>query len=255
MRLGLVTYNLARDWDLPTLLANCEETGFLAVELRTTHAHGVEPALSKAVRAEVRARFADSPVELWGLGTTCEFDSPDPAVVRAQLDEALAFIDLAKDVGARGVKVRPNRLHDGIDPARTCAQIGAALAQLAPVAADAGVRIYLEVHGRGTSDPRHIRAILDACDHPAVGACWNSNPHPAEVVDGSVAGTFGLLAERVNSVHINELWRPDYPYRELFALLAGAGYDGPTLAEIPESNEPLRLMRYYRALWEAYQPA
>ena len=42
MNLGLVTYNLARDWDLPTLIRNCEETGFHAVELRTTHAHGVE---------------------------------------------------------------------------------------------------------------------------------------------------------------------------------------------------------------------
>ena len=35
MKLGLVTYLWGRDWDLPTLIANCEKTGFLGVELRT----------------------------------------------------------------------------------------------------------------------------------------------------------------------------------------------------------------------------
>ena len=33
MKLGLVTYQWGKDWDLPTLIANCEKTGFLGVEL------------------------------------------------------------------------------------------------------------------------------------------------------------------------------------------------------------------------------
>ena len=41
MKLGIVTYNIARDWDLETLIANCEETGFAGVELRTTHAQAL----------------------------------------------------------------------------------------------------------------------------------------------------------------------------------------------------------------------
>lgn len=47
-KLGLVTYNLAREWDVPTILARCKATGFAAVELRTTHAHGVEPGIDAA---------------------------------------------------------------------------------------------------------------------------------------------------------------------------------------------------------------
>ena len=31
MKLGLVTYQWAKDWDLPTLIANCEKAGFGAV--------------------------------------------------------------------------------------------------------------------------------------------------------------------------------------------------------------------------------
>lgn len=66
MRFGLVTYLWGKDMDLPTLLDVCEKSGVLGVELRTQHAHGVEPVLSKAQRIEVRKRFADSPVELVG---------------------------------------------------------------------------------------------------------------------------------------------------------------------------------------------
>ena len=57
-RLGLVTYNIAKDWDIATIIKNCEATGYEAVELRTTHKHGVEPTLNKAQRAEVKQREA-----------------------------------------------------------------------------------------------------------------------------------------------------------------------------------------------------
>ena len=46
MKLGLVTYLWAKDWDLPTLISNCEKTGYLGVELRCDHKHGVETRLS-----------------------------------------------------------------------------------------------------------------------------------------------------------------------------------------------------------------
>jgi len=35
----------------------------------------------------------------------------------------------------------------------------------------------------------------------------------------------------------------------LFGLMKAAGYNRYCLAEIPETSDPLRLMRYYRALW------
>ena len=42
MKFGLVTYQWGKDWDLPTLITNCERTGYHGIELRTQHAHGVE---------------------------------------------------------------------------------------------------------------------------------------------------------------------------------------------------------------------
>ena len=46
LRLGLVTYLWGQDWDLPTLIANCEKTRILGLELRTQHKHGVEADLN-----------------------------------------------------------------------------------------------------------------------------------------------------------------------------------------------------------------
>src|SRR5690606_29387959 len=74
MSFGLVTYLWGRDWDLPTLIANCEATGVRGVELRVEHAHGVEPSLSAKERQEVKARFADRPVVCLGPGANQTFD-------------------------------------------------------------------------------------------------------------------------------------------------------------------------------------
>ena len=41
LKLGTVTYNIAKDWDLPTLIKNLTDTGFEAVELENdTQARG-----------------------------------------------------------------------------------------------------------------------------------------------------------------------------------------------------------------------
>src|SRR5687767_1538636 len=100
LKLGTVTYNIAKDWDVPTIIKNLTEVGFDAVELRTTHKHGVEIALSQAQRAEVRKQFEGSAVKIGGLGTTCEYHSPDTAVVRKNIDETKEWVKLAKDLGS-----------------------------------------------------------------------------------------------------------------------------------------------------------
>src|SRR5437660_804955 len=73
MKLGTVTYNLAQDWDVPTIIKNCEAAKFEGVELRTSHAHKVEVNLTKAQREEVKKQFLDSSVQLMGLGSAFEF--------------------------------------------------------------------------------------------------------------------------------------------------------------------------------------
>ncbi|MFA0758429.1 MAG: hypothetical protein KEFWMYNX_000546 [Candidatus Fervidibacter sp.] len=247
MRLGLVTYNIAKDWDLETLIQVCETVGIEGVELRTTHRHGVEPTLSADERQKVRQRFEQTRVKLVGLGTTCEFHSPNRDELQRQIETAKQFIVLAHDVGAVGVKVRPNGLPEGVPKEKTIRQIGEALRELGDFATGFGIEVWLEVHGRGTSDLGVIQAIMEVANHPQVGVCWNSNRE--DIVDGSVKANFERVRKWVRHAHINELWREDYPWRELFGLLRDANYEGWTMAEIPESADAVRLLRYYRALW------
>ena len=127
LKLGTVTYNIAKDWDVPTIIKNLTEVGMDAVELRTTHKHGVEIALSPAARAEVRKAFEESPVKIGGLGTICEYHSSDPAVVRKNIDETKEWVTLAKDLGSPSVKVRPNGLPKDVPEEKTLEQIGKAL--------------------------------------------------------------------------------------------------------------------------------
>ena len=249
LHLGLVTYNLARAWDLASVLQRCTEAGFESVELRTSHAHGVEPGLTAQQRREVRAQVQASQVRLCGIGTVCEYHSSDPAVVAANIAATAAAVDLAADLGCPGVKVRPNgdQVKAGIPKEETLQQIGQALACCGEHASKRGVEIRLEMHG-SVAAAADIQRILAACGQPAVRVCWNCNA--LDVHSGSVAADFALLRGRIGLVHIQELWSPAYPWRELFGLLRESGYDGDCLAEIPESTEPLRLMRYYRALFQ-----
>ena len=103
MKLGLVTYQIGKDWDVPALIANCGAAKFDGVEARTTHAHGIELSLSASERAEVKSRFADSSVALYGLGTSHCFHSEDPAEVEQNVEGAKQFAQLAADVGAEGI--------------------------------------------------------------------------------------------------------------------------------------------------------
>jgi sugar phosphate isomerase/epimerase len=253
-RLGIVTYNIAAAWDVPTILKVCKSVGLSPVELRTTHRHGVEPSLSKADRAEVRKRFADAGIEIWGCGTTCEFHSPDGVVVQKNIEECKRFVELAADLGGRGVKVRPNGLPKEVPVERTLEQIGKSLIPCGKAAADANVEIWVEVHGRGTAHPPHVKTIMDHCGHPSVGLTWNSNRE--DIKDGSVAEYFRLLRPWVRSCHINELYKDStgaYPYRELFRLFRETGYDRVTLVEVgrspPDAASGEELLRYYKALW------
>ena len=247
-RLGMVTYMMGAKMDLPTLIKTCKETGLEGVELRTTHAHGVEPSLDPGKRRDVKKQFEDSAFLLWSLGTTCEFHSPKPDELRKNIETCGEFCKLAKDVGARGVKVRPNNLPKEVPVEKTLEQIAKALAECGKMAEDNGVEIWLEVHG-GVADPVKIRKIMDLCGHPRVGVCWNSNA--SDVKDGSVKESFTLLRNKLMSCHITDLFNEKYPWRELFTLMRQTNYDRFTLAEIGAAPDPVAALKKYREKWLA----
>jgi sugar phosphate isomerase/epimerase len=251
MRLGTVTYNLGKDWNIETLIKNCEEAKFEGVELRTSHAHGVEVKLSKTERETVKKRFQNSKVELMGLGSAFDYHTPDQAKLRRDIEATKEYMILAHDVGASGVKVRPNGLPKEVPPEKTLEQIGKSLRELGEFGENYGVAIRLEVHGTPTSLLPNIKKILDASNHRNVGVTWNSNQTD---LDGQgFDHNFDLVKDKIFCVHMRDLYLEEYPFRKLFARLKQVGFGGFCLAEVPDSPDAVRVMKYYRALWLAYQ--
>ncbi len=236
IKYGLVTYQWAKDWDLPTLLKNMREAKVLGVELRTTHKHGVEPNLKDAERDEVRKRFADAGLTLVGIGSDERFDNPDPAVVKKAIEATKAFVQLSHDVGGSGVKVKPDKFHPNVEKQKTIDQIGKALNEVGEYANGFGQQIRLEIHGQCAQLPT-IKAIMEVADNPNVALCWNSNPQDLE--EPGLEHNFNLVKDRFGETcHIHLMEQESYPHQKLIDLMVGIDYNGWMMLEegkIPEN--------------------
>lgn len=230
MQLGLVTYLWGKDWDLPTLITNCEKTGFLGVELRCQHAHGVETNLSASERSEVKKRFADSPVTCVGYGSNFEYHQVDQAALKKNIQGTIDYLKLCKDIGASGLKVKPNGIPGEIPKEKTIAQIAASLNKVGRVASDLGLQIRVEVHGKESQKIPNMKAIFEQVTEDSVKICWNCNdqdllPPGLEDNFNSVKKWFG------DTVHIRELNVGNYPYQQLMDLFVKIKYNGWILLE------------------------
>jgi sugar phosphate isomerase/epimerase len=252
LKLGLVTYNWGKEWDVPTIIRNCETTGFAGVELRSTHKHGVEINIDSKRREEIRNAFAGSSVNLVGLGSACEYHAVDQAVVKKNIEDTKAFVKLCKDVGGTGVKVRPNGLPKERPVEQTLEQIGRSLNEVGAYAADFGVQVRVEVHGPGTSEIAHMKTIFDVADHPNVVVCWNCNP--TDLTGEGLKHNYNLLENRMGTVHIHDLRNEQYPWKDLFPLLKVTDADsftGWTLLEDGKTpNDIVAAMHENKAAWD-----
>ena len=230
MRFGLVTYQWGRDWDLPTLIANCEKDGYEGLELRTEHAHKVESNLTPAQRADVKKRFAASKVKCIGYGSNFEYHSPDPKVLRDNIEKTKEYIILCHDIGATGIKVKPNDLPAGVPREKTIAQIGASLNEIGRFARDYNQLVRVEVHGNLTQEIPNMKAIFEHVTEPNVKVCWNCNDQ--DLLPPGLEGNFNMLKKWFgDTVHVRELNEGNYPYQELFKLFMGINYDGWIMLE------------------------
>ena len=230
MKIGLVTYQWGRDWDLPTLIANCEKAGFTGVELRVQHAHKVETDLTAAQRADVKKRFADSAVTCVGYGANFEYHSPDPGKLRENIEQTKEYIKLCKDIGATGIKVKPNDLPPEVPREKTIAQIAASLNELGKFGQDYGQLVRVEVHGNKTQELPVMKEIFDQVTEENVKICWNCNEQ--DLLPPGLEANFNMVKKWFgDTVHVRELNSADYPYQQLFDLFTEIQYKGWILLE------------------------
>jgi hypothetical protein len=250
-RFGFTTYQWGKDWDVPTLIANCTKAGVFGVELRTSqsYAHGVELELNAQHRRQVRKRFEDSPVKLVGIATSERYDWPEQPKLEAAIENTKAFIKLSRDVGGSGVRVFPNSFHDSIPREKTIEQIAKALNVVGAFAADYGQQIRLEAHGSAGELPT-IRAIMDQVDQSSVRVKLNS-----DVRDTKGRGfeyQFNLVKDFLGeTLHLHNLKDRGFPYQLQMDLLVKMGWSGWQLLEVSDKVEDrVQALIEQRQIWD-----
>jgi hypothetical protein len=250
-RFGWTTYQWGKDWDIPTLIANCCKARVFGVELRTSqsYAHGVELELSAQQRREVKKRFEDSPVTLVGLATSERYDSPEIAKLKAAIENTKSYIKLSWDIGSSGVRVFPNSFHDGVPRAKTIEQIGNSLNIVGAFAADYGQQVRLEAHGNAGELPT-LRAIMDHVVQPSVRVKLNSDKRDTK--GNGFEHNFNLVKDLLgDTLHLHNLMDTDFPYQLQMDLLVKMGWSGWQLLEISDKvPDRVQALIEQRQIWD-----
>jgi sugar phosphate isomerase/epimerase len=242
MKLSLLTYNLARQWDLPKLIEVARSSGYAGIEFRADagHEHGVELARSAPERRQIRDRLEDAYLEAVCIGTGCRYESPDPAQRLAQIDQTKRFVELAANVGSTRVRVFGNNIPEGVRRDECVAYVGESLRTLGEFAEPFGVDVLLEMHGQ-FNFWGFARPAVELANHPRVGIVYNC--WWPDLVAGSVAATYSRVRSLIRHVHLHEL-TDGFPYPELFALLRADGYTGYVSSEV-EAEDALSREKYF----------
>jgi sugar phosphate isomerase/epimerase len=197
------------------------------LELRTAADEFTHVGLTVAERRELRSRIEDAGLEILAVNSYVK-------LCAAEDQPLAAHLELAADLGARGVRVFP-----GDDPGTTAANAPTpgelrALERVASAATD--VRILLETHDSHSAGVR-MAALCKLLDAEAPGHntkvlwdsahTWSHGETPAEALH--------LLQPWIDFVQIKDSdsaqeYRPvaigagDYPIAQLMQALAGSDY-------------------------------
>lgn len=239
------------DWTLDRIPGAARQFGFEAVELRTFGVGGpgaaelpCDPALTD--EAKTRAAFGQQGVEILSLATSARFDEPIlPPVIGAVIAdteravrEAKRAVGLAIALGCPVVRVFGFEIPARERRVSGLTRIADRLGMVLDHARTSGVKIAVE---NGGSFPRAVDLleILEAVDHPLLGACYALDQgHAAGETPADAVGALGdrLLVARVKDWKAGRpapLGEGELPCREFVGTLAGSGFDGPLVYEWP----------------------
>lgn len=173
------------------------------------------------------------------LITSCKFSSEDPAVRRANIDDAKANMDLASDMNIDKIRVYGGRIDPEIDRADAHVWIVESLREVVEYGQSVEVYAAMETHDDFV-DTDIVRSILDAVDHPYMKIQWDTH-HPFRVFKQDPQRCWDNLGVHVVDTHFKDsflttevksgykyclLGEGDIPIVPTLQVLKDGGYDG-----------------------------
>ncbi len=172
--------------------------GYDGVELRAHPEEPVHPHSPTGRRAEVVAAFAAAGLGIAAVAGYARAAAPGPD--EPILAELTDLVRLAGDLGAPSVRVFPGGAEQPAEEADATA--ARRLGAIAPLAADAGVRVLLETHDSHRRAQDAVR-VLGPVGHGSVGAVWDVLHTWLGGEDP--AGSFAPLAPHLGYVQVKDV--------------------------------------------------
>jgi sugar phosphate isomerase/epimerase len=226
MRLAFSTL-ACPDWPLERVADLAVRCGYEGVELRIVDGDLVSPAMSGAQRRRTRRILRDAGLEVCCVGTSFEIANPF-----ARIDEGLASVELAAELGGNMIRLFGGA-PDGEASITTAGRVAERATALAERGRSLGVTVAVETHDTFASGAALADVLTDAPED--VGIIWDTLN--ASLTDEPPERTSAAIGDRLVHVHIKDGGRPpdleenrllgdgSVPLGAIVQLLATRGYD------------------------------
>lgn len=235
-------------WELDKIAHAAHLYGYAAIELR---AIGGEldllkrPEFQEKALGATRRWLADQELSICCVDTSCTFDSRDAEERTGQVEMAVRHAELAASLGAKLIRIFPDKIQLGATRAHTRDNIATCLREVAE-RGPAEVRIGLETHG----DFAHSAAaaeIVRLANHPNAVIIWDvaNSLAAGDIIEAAAHKVAPYLAH----VHLRDA-RPVSGQEHWLPVLAGRG--AVSFAVAVKALRRLAYDGYISFEWEKY---
>jgi sugar phosphate isomerase/epimerase len=259
-------------WSWETILAQADQLGYAAVELRGVAGEmdlPKVPELSGTRLAGTRRDLSALGIVISDLGASAAMHEKGSAR-QAQLDEGRRFIDLAHALGVKYVRIFGDRIPPGEPREEVMQRVADGFREMAAHAQPAGVTVIMETHGDFTHS-KDVARIKSRVGSDAFLILWDA--HHTFVAGGErPAETWSALGQWVRHTHLKDsvssgpgvedrryvlTGTGDVPMKEQVKVLAAGGYKGFYSFEWekkwhPELEEPEIAFPHYARTMTGY---
>ncbi len=251
MHLGLMAYQLAKEWDAETTARMCKEGKMESFEFfaHPDYKQKISLDMPASEAKKIRKSFGDNGVAIAGLAITERYDWPNIAQVKEAVARTKQYVLLAVDMGAPRLRVLGDQLHPTEPKAWTISRVSNALTELVHYSAGLGVDMAFEMHN-GFANWDDAVEVVKRVNHPRCYLVHNSQPQntPPEDFDR----VFEIIRPYIGHVHLHDLLDAKFPYKKFLRKLRDSNYEGTCSLELNPSADPIRVLHLTRAVFEEF---
>ncbi len=251
MHLGLMAYQMAKDWDIETTARLCRSGKMESFEFLAdaTYRQKISLDMQPAEAKKARKLLTENGVQIAGLAINECFDGPSVAAVKESVTRTKQYVLLAVDLGAPRLRCLGEFFHEDEPKAWTLARVANALTEVVQYASGLGVDVAFEMRG-GFAHWEDALEVIKRVNHPRCYLIHNSLPANTPLNDFD--RVFDILCPHIGHVHFNDLLDPKFPYKRFIRKLRDSNYEGHCTLQLDPSQDPLRVLHLTRALFDEW---